>query len=141
LDPSESKILRERDDLISPRYPEEYGVVDQLVTSVFEKFGHNCCMTDTEKSIDNRVLITPPERVTAVSRLIMAVLAALTVSIPMIVLDNVQNQKTKVWLILAFSVIFSCMLSLFTRVRQYEMFSFIAAFCAVMVVFISSNGN
>lgn len=66
-------------------------------------------------------------------------LASVVPSVSVLILYFVKNQIKRLGLLIVFTFIFSASLAAFTSARRIEIFSAVAAFSAVMVVFIGTN--
>jgi hypothetical protein len=51
----------------------------------------------------------------------------------------VQSLAIRLWIVLGFSMLFSCVLAVFTRARPIEIFAATAACASVQVVFVGST--
>lgn len=65
--------------------------------------------------------------------------ASLVPTLSVLVLYFVKSQVTRLGLLIVFTAIFSASLATFTSARRIEIFSAVAAFAAVEVVFIGTN--
>lgn len=83
-------------------------------------------------------MIHDREKILFVSKLLTTLLAVVSLSIPIVVLYNIATITTRLWALALFTTLFSLALCCLTESRHYEMFTAIAAYCAVMVVFVGN---
>lgn len=141
---SETTFLNDRSDLKRARHTVEKGGLENLLASysswpclrgIYEFLS----LLDTSaRSDDPKVKLIKASRLVAVSRALTTVLAVTTLVVPIGVLYSVQPVPMRLFIIAAFTCIFSSALCWLTSSRNYEIFSATAAYCAVMVVFVGS---
>lgn len=129
LIPAESKIFTDWDDLAAAHRSEEYGIAERLVERIYEFMKSRFRRTVTPtRSTDDRVIITSLGSIAAVSRFCLTILAAMSLLVPIIVLEIVQSPTARLWIVCGFSLVFSMTLSLLTRAGKNEIFASTAAY-------------
>jgi len=140
----ESTFLDDWDDLISPKPRADHGGLDSLLgnfTAALGRFGLAKLFTTqdvVDKSDDRHVILFASARVITATRFLTTFLAATIMTVPIIVLYNVEKMSYRLWIITVFTGLFSSVLCLFTQSRNSEIFSATAAYCAIMVVFVGN---
>jgi len=82
--------------------------------------------------------------VVAIITCIILVLLVIPVYILYHLTEGVETSRSNaicIGVLLVFTLAFSAVLSLFTRAKRHEILASAAAYCAVLVVFISNVGN
>ncbi|KAK7548921.1 hypothetical protein BKA81DRAFT_368412 [Phyllosticta paracitricarpa] len=78
-------------------------------------------------------------RVDTFARILITMVAVALLMAPVVVLFLQEESGTaKILVILAFTLIFSAALSVFTKAKRHEVFAATAAYCAVLVVFLGN---
>ncbi|CAG1982738.1 unnamed protein product [Fusarium graminearum] len=141
---SETTFLNDRSDLKRSKHTVESGGLESLLDSLSTwPYLRGICklfsLLDTSgRSSDPKVKIIRLSRLVAVSRALNTLLAIATLVAPIVVLYLVKPIPKRLFVIAAFTVVFSSALCWLTSSRNYEIFSATAAYCAVMVVFVGS---
>ncbi|KAF7921889.1 uncharacterized protein EAE97_011180 [Botrytis byssoidea] len=99
-------------------------------------------------SKDSNIILSSPERVNVVVTLIILAAVLILLIVPVFLLWFISNLKTSrpligvlIALLLVFTLIFSGVLSAFTRAKRHEIIAAAAAYCAVLVVFVGNVGS
>jgi hypothetical protein len=108
------------------------------------------CSPETRAKADNNTILYSKNRIDALVTTIITLMILFLLIIPIYVLwhlaGELENGKASagaatIGVLLVFTLIFSAVLSLFTRARRHEILGAAAAYCAVLVVFISNVGQ
>lgn len=71
----------------------------------------------------------------------MTLFAAIIMVGPIFALTYVHRTVYQLWLVVIFTFLLALALSLLTQIQNHELFQVMAAYCAVMVVFIGASGS
>jgi drug/metabolite transporter superfamily protein YnfA len=112
------------------------------------------CSPETRAKADEQTVLYSKNRIDALVTMIITLMILFLLIIPIYVLwhlaGQLENGKASassrtvaatIGVLLVFTLIFSAVLSLFTRARRHEILGAAAAYCAVLVVFISNVGQ
>ncbi|UPK95374.1 hypothetical protein LCI18_006309 [Fusarium solani-melongenae] len=136
---AESTFLNDWSDLRRAKHSVEKG---GLETFLGRCAGVSSLCKDTNpKSEDPQIQFIKQSKVIAVSRTLTTIFAVATLVVPIGILYAVKAVPARLWVITAFTGVFSSALCWLTSSRNYEIFSATAAYCAVMVVFVGSLPN
>ncbi|TGO84198.1 hypothetical protein BPOR_0536g00060 [Botrytis porri] len=99
-------------------------------------------------SKDSNIILSSPERVNVVVTLIILAAVLVLLIVPVFLLWFISNLNTSrpligvlIALLLIFTLMFSGVLSAFTRAKRHEIIAAAAAYCAVLVVFVGNVGQ
>jgi len=140
---AESTFLNNRADLTAPAESDDHGM-ESFVTKSAEFLHiqkHLTSKEDALKSTDSHISFFTPSRVWKISRFLTTIFAIFVLTVPVVALYYIETISSRLWAIIAFTTLFSSLLSLSTRSRNYEIFSATAAYCAVLVVFVGNIPN
>ncbi|KAF1998960.1 hypothetical protein P154DRAFT_546514 [Amniculicola lignicola CBS 123094] len=139
IDESESTFLQDWDDLRSPNERVDEGGLNRILEKcavALKRRGYP--KASSPKTDDKTILLFSDSRVLRVTRFLVTVIAIITLTVPIAVLFNVASMSTRLWIISAFTALFSSTMCWLTQTRSFEIFSATAAYCAVMVVFVGN---
>ncbi|KAM0717842.1 hypothetical protein Q7P37_006174 [Cladosporium fusiforme] len=161
--PRELDYIRYKDDLITLRPGRDHAWLDRKIEHVLRKLPHflsqlfcsketrlKCCKPD-EGKVKGRVVYFSRERIDlCASALITAMIIALLI-VPIYLLYRIFKDKhgsldahstgVCIGVLLVSTLLFSAILSLFTRAKRHELLGAAAAYCAVLVVFLGNVPN
>ncbi|CAN9135390.1 unnamed protein product [Alternaria alternata] len=136
----EEEFIKRREDLISLRHGREWSGFD-VTKKLFatkelrEKTSDDCLYYYSQSRIEKLVGL--------IITLIIFILLVLPV-VAMYKLTSVGDHNSTfdaVRILVVFTLLFSAAMSLLTRAKRHELFAASAAYCAVLVVFISNFSN
>lgn len=99
-----------------------------------------------EKSSNKDIHYYSPKRVDALVNLIITIVIFILLVLPVIILYKITNFAAKqsaldaIGVLIVFTSVFGMAISALTTARRQELFGACAAYCAVLVVFISNFG-
>jgi len=147
----ECGFIYQQEDLITLRDGREMALLDSFTEKMLQLFHCSllqsifCSKADRQKTNDPNLHYYSKDRkdyfTTALLTLVLLCLLILPVFIMyrFTVLNNLDATYTSsIGLLLIFTLVFSAVLSLFTQAKRHEIFGAAAAYCAVLVVFISN---
>ncbi|KAI0879576.1 hypothetical protein GGS24DRAFT_2992 [Hypoxylon argillaceum] len=141
---AESEFLNDWDDLRSPRSPADQSGIDVFLGNLavaLAKKGFTNPFTHSDKhtrSDDKHILLCRQSQILAASRLLTTVFSVVSLTIPIVVLYNISTTTIRLVVLVIFTTMFSCISCWLTESRNYEILAATAAYCAVMVVFVSN---
>jgi len=158
LVPSESKFIRRKEDLVTLRVGREgagfEGVVEQMLsrTDRFLTKRLKCriikrmFMTPElrEKTSDQAVNYYAPERVDKLVNAIITAVIFVLLILPVVAMYQLSNVSQRaspfeaIGILIVFTLLFGMAMSSLTKATRQELFAASAAYCAVLVVFISN---
>jgi hypothetical protein len=100
-----------------------------------DKLGHRWYEEDLESGL-GPVHYYPRRRISAMVNATSTIMASLLPTVSMFALYFIRDPLARMGAILAFTTLFSIVLTLFTKARRAEVFAAAAAFAAVQVVFV-----
>lgn len=126
-------MLKEADDLVALRKPADEDILSKFLQDHWAFQSH--------KGTDplDRTTIYKGRHITRIVSMISILFAAVLLVAAIISLYVVDNPTTKLGLVVAFTFIFALSIALLTNARRAEIFGSVAAYAAVLVVFISGN--
>ncbi|EOA88824.1 uncharacterized protein SETTUDRAFT_106391, partial [Exserohilum turcica Et28A] len=131
LIPEESTFLNSWDDLVSPSERADHGGLNVLLKQLSHR-------THTSVSRDPHVITVDMSLIMSIARALTTLLAVMILTIPISVLYNVKSMTSRLCIIGVSTGTFSSCLCVLTHSRHAEIFSATAAYCAVLVVFVSN---
>ncbi|KAF1926377.1 uncharacterized protein M421DRAFT_396719 [Didymella exigua CBS 183.55] len=148
----ESTWIKLRDDLVTLRQGREWAGFDGWIESWIKRlpFGLERYFTTEalkEKSDDPLMRYYNPARVEKLVGVFITLIIFVLLIMPVVAmykLTCIGNRKTTidaVGLLVVFTLLFSAAMSLLTKAKRHELFAASAAYCAVLVVFISNFNN
>jgi hypothetical protein len=104
------------------------------------------CSPETRAKADQHTILYSKNRIDALVTTIITLMILFLLIIPIYVLWHLENGRASasavtIGVLLVFTLMFSAVLSLFTRARRHEILGAAAAYCAVLVVFLSNVGQ
>jgi hypothetical protein len=167
----DEKYINHKEDIITLKPGRENAWLDAMVEKGLRKFAsptvrassylsrahshltthqYLFCSPETRAKADQHTILYSKNRIDALVTTIITLMILFLLIIPIYVLwdlaGQLQDGKTSasavtIGVLLVFTLIFSAVLSLFTRARRHEILGAAAAYCAVLVVFISNVGQ
>ncbi|KAH8729020.1 hypothetical protein GQ44DRAFT_502619 [Phaeosphaeriaceae sp. PMI808] len=149
----EEEFIKRREDLVSLRHGREWSSFDGLIESCIRKL--HCRLTQKlfatqelrEKTNDQCVYYYSQSRIEKLVGLIITLIIFILLVLPVVAmykLTSVGDRNSTfdaVGILVVFTLLFSTAMSLLTKAKRHELFAASAAYCAVLVVFISNFGN
>ncbi|KAL5119189.1 hypothetical protein ACEQ8H_002897 [Pleosporales sp. CAS-2024a] len=151
---AEEQFIKRKEDLISLRHGREWSGFDSLVDSCLSKC--HCKLTRwlfttrelREKADDKDIRYYSQSRIEKLVGLIITLIIFVLLVLPVVVmykLTSIGDRNStfdSVGILVVFTLLFSAAMSLLTKAQRHELFAASAAYCAVLVVFISNfSGN
>lgn len=150
----EKAFAYEKEDLITLRPGRDHSFVDGFVERMLKIFHCRllrfifCSEETAAKTSDTDVRYFTRGRISAFVTLIITMIIILLLVIPIWLLYHLSvslnTQKSNViciGVLLVATLVFSAVLSLFTKARRHEILAASAGYCAILVVFIGNVGN
>ncbi|KAF7951557.1 hypothetical protein EAE96_006862 [Botrytis aclada] len=153
---SEQAYILRKEDLITLKPSRENTWLDGIVEKIPQKFPsrltrHNFCPPELREKTNpdsTNLILFSPERVNIVVSVIILITILTLLVVPVYILwylSSVPSSKSPIGILigilLVFTLLFSAVLSLFTRAKRHEVLAAAAAYCAVLVVFVGNVGN
>lgn len=151
----DEKYINHKEDIITLKPGRENAWLDAMVERGLRKFAspticYLFCSPETRAKADQHTILYSKSRIDALVTTIITLMILFLLIIPIYVLWHLASQlesgkasasAVTIGVLLVFTLIFSAVLSLFTRARRHEILGAAAAYCAVLVVFISNVGQ
>ncbi|RDW74875.1 hypothetical protein BP6252_06017 [Coleophoma cylindrospora] len=146
------QYIRYKEDIITLKPGRENAWLDATVEKGLQKFAcppirYLFCSPETRAKADENTILYDKGRIDALVTMIITAMILALLIIPIYVLWHLSNEvqdttttAVTIGVLLVFTLVFSAVLSLFTRARRHEILGAAAAYCAVLVVFISNVG-
>ncbi|KAE8446891.1 hypothetical protein EG329_011522 [Mollisiaceae sp. DMI_Dod_QoI] len=141
----ESGYIYHKEDLITLRDGRETAILDSFTEILLKTFHCSVLQADRDKTDDPNVHYYSRNRknifITMLTTLVLLFLLIFPVFILFTLTTRNDLRSTytlSIGILLVFTLIFSAMLSLFTRAKRHEIFGAAAGYCAILVVFISN---
>ncbi|KAG7008239.1 hypothetical protein G7Y79_00006g018590 [Physcia stellaris] len=145
---AESAFAYHKEDLVTLRPGRDHSFVDAFVEHLLKEYPCKPLKETASKSHDPRVRYFTRGRINAFVTLIITsiILALLVVPIWLLYHFSVSFNATRsnvlcMGVLLVATLVFSAVLSLFTKARRHEVLAASAGYCAVLVVFVGNIGN
>ncbi|CAN9108602.1 unnamed protein product [Alternaria alternata] len=143
---SEEEFIMRKEDLVSLRHGREWSGFDGFVESCIRK---KIFATKElrEKTSDKCTFYYSQSRIEKLVGLIITVMIFVLLVLPVVAmyqLTSVGDRNSTfdaVGILVVFTLLFSAAMSLVTKAKRHELFGASAAYCAVLVVFISNFNN
>ncbi|KAI9690365.1 MAG: hypothetical protein M1822_009327 [Bathelium mastoideum] len=148
----EEAFIRCKEDIVTLRHGRECAGFDGLVESVLKRM--NCRLTRLifctrelrHKTKDKHVYYFSPGRVDTLVGLIITIVIFVLLILPVVAMYRLTsfgngNQRSTfqaIGVLIVFTLLFSGAMAALTKARRHELFAASAAYCAVLVVFISN---
>ncbi|KAF7682149.1 hypothetical protein GT037_001125 [Alternaria burnsii] len=150
---SEEEFIMRKEDLVSLRHGREWSGFDGFVESCLRRV--HCRLTQKmfatkelrEKTSDKCTFYYSQSRIEKLVGLIITVMIFVLLVLPVVAmyqLTSVGDRNSTfdaVGILVVFTLLFSAAMSLVTKAKRHELFGASAAYCAVLVVFISNFNN
>ncbi|KAH7072411.1 hypothetical protein FB567DRAFT_202770 [Paraphoma chrysanthemicola] len=150
---AEMDYIKRKEDLVSLRHGREWsgfdGFIENCLRRVHCKFTHRVFATKElrEKTDDPHLFYYSHSRVEKLVGVIITAIIFILLVLPVVAmykLTSVGDRNSTfdaVGILVVFTLLFSAAMSLLTKARRHELFAASAAYCAVLVVFISNFSN
>lgn len=148
----EEGYIELREDIVSLRHGREWAGFDGMIESLLHKL--NCklirkifCTPDLlDKTSDKHVYYFSPSRVEKLVGFIITSVIFILLVLPVVAMyhltsfgnTNTQCMFSAIGVLIVFTLLFSAAMSLLTKAKRHELFAASAAYCAVLVVFITN---
>ncbi|KAH7382739.1 hypothetical protein DE146DRAFT_669726 [Phaeosphaeria sp. MPI-PUGE-AT-0046c] len=146
----EEEFIKRREDLVSLRLGREWSSFDGLIETCIRKL--HCRFTQRlfatkelrEKTNDECIYYYSQSRIEKLVGLIITLIIFILLVLPVVAmykLTSVGDRNSTfdaVGILVVFTLLFSAAMSLLTKAKRHELFAASAAYCAVLVVFISN---
>ncbi|KAF2419044.1 hypothetical protein EJ08DRAFT_665969 [Tothia fuscella] len=147
---NEAAFIKKKKDFVSLRVGRDWSGFDDIIESNLRRFDCSlmrrmfCTRELQEKTNDQHVYYYSASRVESfVDSIITSIIFVLLV-LPVVAmykltsLGNSQATFNAIGVLVVFTLLFSVAMSMLTKARRHELFAASAAYCAVLVVFISN---
>ncbi|KAF2035249.1 hypothetical protein EK21DRAFT_55133 [Setomelanomma holmii] len=149
----EEDFIRRKEDLITLRHGREWSGFDGFIESCVRKM--HCSLTQKlfatkelrEKTNDKHVYYYSQTRIAKLVGLIITLIIFVLLVLPVVAMYKLTSLGDRnstfdaVGILVVFTLLFSAAMSLLTKAKRHELFVASAAYCAVLVVFISNFSN
>jgi amino acid permease len=151
----EEEFIKRKEDLISLRHGREWSGFDGFIESCVRKV--HCPLTQKifttkelrDKTNDEAIRYYSQSRIEKLVGVIITLIIFVLLVLPVVAmykLTSIGDRNSTfdaVGILVVFTLLFSAAMSLLTKAKRHELFAASAAYCALLVVFISnySNGN
>jgi len=153
-DEKESAFIKKKEDVITLRSGREWSGFDNFVENTLRRVDCAlvrkmfCTRELREKTNDKNVYYYSSSRVEAFVGLIITSIIFVLLVLPVVAMykltslpNNSHGTFSAIGVLVVFTLLFSAAMSLLTKARRHELFAAAAAYCAVLVVFISNFSN
>ncbi|KAL1606520.1 hypothetical protein SLS60_003925 [Paraconiothyrium brasiliense] len=149
----EEQFIKRREDLVSLRQGREWSGFDGFVETCIRKLHckplHWLFATKElrEKTDDKHVFFYSHHRIEKLVGLVITFIIFILLILPVVAMYNLTSIGNRdstldaVGILVVFTLLFSAAMSLLTKAKRHELFAASAAYCAVLVVFISNFNN
>ncbi|KAI4104672.1 MAG: hypothetical protein LQ339_003750 [Xanthoria mediterranea] len=153
---SESNWIREGVDLAALAHEDEPGWFSAFLVDLFHKISTRATQalfrTREQETITGheRAFLVSAHRLDIFLRLVLTVLAAVLLLLPVVILFELQptdparvrrNAGLQILIVFVLTLVFSAACSVATKASRQQVFTATAAYCAVLVVFLSNTLN
>ncbi|KAI4697216.1 uncharacterized protein J4E84_000343 [Alternaria hordeiaustralica] len=149
----EEQFIKRKEDLVSLRHGREWSGFDGLIESCIQRV--HCRLVQRifatkelrDKTNDEHVHYYSQSRIEKLVGLIITLIIFILLVLPVVAmykLTSVGDRNSTfdaVGILVVFTLLFSAAMSLLTKAKRHELFAASAAYCAVLVVFISNFSN
>ncbi|RYN59892.1 hypothetical protein AA0118_g461 [Alternaria tenuissima] len=149
----EEQFIKRKEDLVSLRHGREWSGFDGFIESCIQRV--HCRIVQRifatkelrEKTNDEHVHYYSQSRIEKLVGLFITLIIFILLVLPVVAmykLTSVGDRNSTfdaVGLLVVFTLLFSAAMSLLTKAKRHELFAASAAYCAVLVVFISNFNN
>ncbi|KAH7030464.1 hypothetical protein B0J12DRAFT_316977 [Macrophomina phaseolina] len=149
----EEEYIEYHEDVVTPRSGREWAGFDGLVESFLHRLRCKpiealfCTKDVCRKSSDEHVFYFSPARVEKLVGLIITTVIFILLIIPVVAMykltsfGDTNSILTAIGVMVIFTLLFAAAISLLTKAKRHELFAASAAYCAVLVVFITNFSN
>ncbi|RFU34107.1 hypothetical protein B7463_g2216, partial [Scytalidium lignicola] len=149
----EEEYIRFKEDMITLKPGRENAWLDAAIEKALQKCPYTSIQNlfsspELRDKADKETNLYSKSRIDAVVTCINALVILLLLVVPIYTLwhlskeiDDATTTALTIGVLLICTLIFSAVLSLFTKARRHEILAAAAAYCAVLVVFMSNVGN
>ncbi|KAH9869038.1 hypothetical protein J1614_008115 [Plenodomus biglobosus] len=149
----EAQYIKKKEDLVTLRHGREWALFDGWIEECIRKLPNwvsKPLFTTRElreKSDDECIYYYSPSRIEKLVGLIITVIIFILLVLPVVALYELTSvgKRTStfdaVGILVVFTMLFCAAMSLLTKAKRHELFAASAAYCAVLVVFISNFKN
>ncbi|KAL9094999.1 MAG: hypothetical protein Q9165_002601 [Trypethelium subeluteriae] len=148
----EEGFIRCKEDIVTLRHGRECAGFDGLVESILKRLDSKvtrylfCTRELRQKTKDKHVYYFSPSRVDTLVGLIITLVIFILLILPVVAMyrltslgnGNVHSTFQAIGVLIVFTLLFSGAMAALTKARRHELFAASAAYCAVLVVFISN---
>jgi len=150
----EAHFIKQKEDIVTLRSGREWSDFDGMVESTLRRFDCKlirrlfCTRELREKTDDEHIYYYSASRVEAFVGIIITSIVFVLLVLPVVamyrltsfgnVADTQSGTFKAIGVLVVFTLLFSAAMSLLTKARRHELFAASAAYCAVLVVFISN---
>ncbi|KAI4681044.1 uncharacterized protein J4E88_005549 [Alternaria novae-zelandiae] len=146
VDYVEEQFIKRKEDLVSLRHGREWSGFDGLIESCLQR---KLFATEElrKKTSDKCIFYYSHSRIEKLVGLIITLIIFVLLVLPVVAmykLTSVGDRNSTfdaVGILVVFTLLFSAAMSLVTKAKRHELFGASAAYCAVLVVFISNFNN
>ncbi|KAF2002301.1 hypothetical protein P154DRAFT_618706 [Amniculicola lignicola CBS 123094] len=148
---SEEQYILRKEDLVTLRHGREWATFDGWVEGLVSKFPWKWLtrklFTTPElrkKSTSDTIFYYSPSRIEQFVCLIITFIIFVLLVLPVVAMykltyvGNRNNLFDAIGILVAFTLLFSAAMGMLTKAKRHELFAASAAYCAVLVVFISN---
>ncbi|KAH7121196.1 hypothetical protein B0J11DRAFT_590106 [Dendryphion nanum] len=149
----EEEFIRRKEDLVTLRQGREWAGFDGLIEELIRKC--HCKLTQKlfatpelrEKTNNECIYYYSASRIEKLVGLIITLVVFILLVLPVVAMykltciGNRNSTFDAVGVLVVFTLLFSAAMSLLTKAKRHELFAASAAYCAVLVVFISNFNN
>ncbi|UPX20962.1 uncharacterized protein EKO05_0011169 [Ascochyta rabiei] len=149
----DADFIKRREDLVTLRQGREWAGFDGWIESSIKRLPVGLAeklFTTPElraKTKDPKMRYYSPERIERLVGILITLIIFILLVLPVVAmykLTSVGNRNSTidaVGLLVVFTLLFSAAMSMLTKAKRHELFAASAAYCAVLVVFISNFSN
>lgn len=150
---AEERWIKHKEDIVTIRHGRQWSSFDGLVESILRRI--NCkliqlvfCTPELRaKTSDKNIHYYSATRVEKFVCLLITIVIFILLVLPVVAMycltssGQVASTFHAVGVLIVFTMLFSAAMSLMTKAQRHELFAASAAYCAVLVVFISNFSN
>ncbi|OCK93309.1 uncharacterized protein K441DRAFT_142941 [Cenococcum geophilum 1.58] len=150
---AEERWIKRKEDIVTLHHGREWSSFDGLVESLLRKIDCRlikfifCTPELRDKTSDENIHYYSTSRVGKFVGLLITIVIFILLVLPVVAMyrltsfGRVASTFDAVGVLIVFTLLFSAAMSLLTKARRHELFAASAAYCAVLVVFISNFSN
>lgn len=151
---AEQEFIQRKEDIVTLRLGREWAGFDGLIESMLRKLDCKLirkifCTAELRAKTNNKcIYYYSTSRIEKFVGLIITIIIFILLVLPVVAMYRLTSIGPRnstfdaIGVLVVFTLLFSAAMSLLTKARRHELFAASAAYCAVLVVFISNfNGN